>query len=137
MPVPRPLNGVEISLVTDKRRPNTSSAAGVPRLHTRTPMKYRGQNRLVCDLDDSLRWHVYIHPIVVLVSAKSLLVGFCYCFHGVSSQAAQKEKASQGRVVAVGEGRTTSVGNIAKCPFKPGDFVKFLEYAPTEIKVHL
>ena len=31
--------------------------------------------------------------------------------------------------------RTTSGGTIAECPFKPGDCVKFLEYAPTEIKV--
>ncbi|CAN0416143.1 unnamed protein product, partial [Ascophyllum nodosum] len=50
-------------------------------------------------------------------------------------QAAEKDKASQGRVVAVGEGRATSVGTIAERHFKPGDCVKFLEYAPTEIKV--
>ncbi|CAN0468905.1 unnamed protein product [Ascophyllum nodosum] len=53
----------------------------------------------------------------------------------ISAKAAEKDKASQGRVVAVGEGRTTSVGTIAECPFKPGDCVKFLEYAPTEIKI--
>ncbi|CAN0282267.1 unnamed protein product, partial [Laminaria digitata] len=51
------------------------------------------------------------------------------------SQAAEKDTAYQGRVVAVGDGRTTSVGTIAKCPFKPGDSVKFLQYAPVEIKV--
>lgn len=39
--------------------------------------------------------------------------------------------------MAVGEGRTTSEGGIAECPFKPGDSVKFLEYAPIEIKVRL
>eukprot|EP00752_Nemacystus_decipiens_P015551 g13874.t1 len=51
-----------------------------------------------------------------------------------NSAAAEKEKASQGRVVAVGEGRTSSKGDIVPCPFKPGDSVKFLEYAPVEIK---
>lgn len=50
-------------------------------------------------------------------------------------QAAAKEKASQGRVVAVGEGRTSSEGGIVPCPFEPGDNVKFMEYAPIEIKV--
>lgn len=50
-------------------------------------------------------------------------------------QAAEKEKASQGRVVATGEGRTSSEGKIVPCPFKPGDNVKFMEYAPVEIKV--
>ncbi|CAM9428823.1 unnamed protein product, partial [Hapterophycus canaliculatus] len=50
-------------------------------------------------------------------------------------QAAAKDKASQGRVVAVGEGRTSSEGEIVPCPFEPGDNVKFLEYAPVEIKV--
>lgn len=50
-------------------------------------------------------------------------------------QAAEKEKSSQGRVVAIGEGRTSSEGNIVPCHFKPGDNVKFLEYAPVEIKV--
>lgn len=50
-------------------------------------------------------------------------------------QAAAKDKASQGRVVAIGEGRTSSEGEIVPCPFKPGDNVKFFEYAPVEIKV--
>eukprot|EP00904_Undaria_pinnatifida_P008984 jgi/Undpi1/5215/HiC_scaffold_2.g00497.m1 len=53
----------------------------------------------------------------------------------IAASAAEKDTASQGRVVAVGEGRTTSVGTIAPCPFKPGDNVKFLEYAPVEIKI--
>ncbi len=38
-------------------------------------------------------------------------------------------------MVAIGEGRTSSEGQIVPCPFKPGDTVKFLEYAPVEIKV--
>lgn len=37
--------------------------------------------------------------------------------------------------MAVGEGRTSSEGDIVPCHFKPGDSVKFLEYAPVEIKV--
>lgn len=40
-------------------------------------------------------------------------------------------------MVAIGEGRTSSEGEIVPCPFKPGDNVKFLEYAPVEIKVCL
>lgn len=53
----------------------------------------------------------------------------------IAAATASKERSSQGTVVAVGEGRTTSEGGIAECPFKPGDSVKFLEYAPIEIKI--
>lgn len=38
-------------------------------------------------------------------------------------------------MVAIGEGRTGSEGTIVPCHFKTGDSVKFLEYAPVEIKV--
>ncbi|CAM9962396.1 unnamed protein product [Pylaiella littoralis] len=53
----------------------------------------------------------------------------------IAASAAAKDKASQGRVVAVGEGRTSSEGKIVPCPFQPGDNVKFFEYAPVEIKI--
>eukprot|EP00903_Cladosiphon_okamuranus_P020282 g18612.t1 len=53
----------------------------------------------------------------------------------IAASVAEKEKASQGRVVAVGEGRTSSEGTIVPCHFKPGDNVKFMEYAPVEIKI--
>lgn len=58
-----------------------------------------------------------------------------WCNFFFFGQAAEKDKQSQGRVVAIGEGRTTSVGKIAECPFKTGDIVKFLSYAPVEVKV--
>ncbi|CAM9965090.1 unnamed protein product [Ectocarpus sp. 4 AP-2014] len=53
----------------------------------------------------------------------------------IAASTAEKEKASQGRVVAIGEGRTGSTGEIVPCPFKAGDNVKFMEYAPVEIKI--
>ncbi|CAN0499388.1 unnamed protein product, partial [Discosporangium mesarthrocarpum] len=50
-------------------------------------------------------------------------------------QAAEREQESQGKVVAIGEGRTTSTGEVSACPFKVGDWVKFRDYAPVEVKV--
>lgn len=69
----------------------------------------------------------------ILATNLTCLFPECYCT--MHAQAAAKDKGSQGRVIAVGEGRTTSDGGLAKCHFQPGDNVKFFEYAPVEIKV--
>jgi len=46
-----------------------------------------------------------------------------------------KEKPEQGKVVAVGEGRTTDDGKVIPVRVKKGDVVIFSKYGPDEIKV--
>jgi chaperonin GroES len=46
-----------------------------------------------------------------------------------------KEKPEQGKVIAVGPGRKTSLGKVIPMEIKEGDKVLFAKYGPTEIKV--
>ena len=48
---------------------------------------------------------------------------------------ASKERPEQGRVVAVGEGRTLDSGKVIPTKVKIGDKVLFTKYGPNEIKV--
>lgn len=47
----------------------------------------------------------------------------------------EKEKPEQGKVIAVGPGRKTSLGKIIPLEVKPGQKVLFTKYGPSEIKV--
>jgi len=49
--------------------------------------------------------------------------------------AAEKEKPEQGKVIAVGPGKTTSSGKVIPLDVKVGDKVLFTKYAPQEIKI--
>lgn len=46
-----------------------------------------------------------------------------------------KEKPQQGKVVAVGKGKTTEDGKILALDVKVGDTIMFGKYAGTEIKI--
>ena len=48
---------------------------------------------------------------------------------------AEKEKPQEGRVVAVGEGKTLENGKVVSLLVKKGDRVLFSKYGPSEIKV--
>ncbi len=48
---------------------------------------------------------------------------------------AEKEKPEQGKVIAVGPGKTTSSGKVIPLDVKVGDKVLFTKYAPQEIKI--
>lgn len=48
---------------------------------------------------------------------------------------ASKERPEQGRVIAVGEGRTLDSGRVAAPKVKKGQTVLFTKYGPNEIKV--
>lgn len=48
---------------------------------------------------------------------------------------AEKEKPQEGRVVAVGEGRTLESGKVVSLSVKKGDRVLFSKYSPSEIKI--
>ena len=48
---------------------------------------------------------------------------------------AEKEKPQEGRVVAVGVGKTLESGKVVSLSVKKGDRVLFSKYGPTEIKV--
>jgi len=50
-------------------------------------------------------------------------------------QTADKERPEQGKVIAVGPGKTLSSGNKAEMGLKSGDIVLFTKYGPNEIKV--
>ena len=50
-------------------------------------------------------------------------------------QTADKEKPEQGKVIAVGPGRTLDSGKIVPLEVKEGDTVLFTKYGPNEIKV--
>ncbi len=46
-----------------------------------------------------------------------------------------KERPEQGKVIAVGEGRTTDGGKVLPMKVKVGDLVIFSKYGPDEVKV--
>jgi chaperonin GroES len=48
---------------------------------------------------------------------------------------AEKEKPEQGKVVAVGPGKTTDEGKLVAMEVKVGDVVLFKKYGPDEIKI--
>ncbi|MDP3982118.1 MAG: co-chaperone GroES [bacterium] len=50
-------------------------------------------------------------------------------------ETAEKERPEQGRVVAVGPGKTTDEGKIMPMQVKEGDIVLFTKYGPNEVKV--
>ena len=50
-------------------------------------------------------------------------------------ETAEKEKPEQGKVVAVGPGKTTDEGKLLAMAVKVGDVVLFKKYGPDEIKI--
>jgi len=50
-------------------------------------------------------------------------------------ETASKEKSEEGKVIAIGQGRTTPEGKIIPMTIKPGDRVLFTKYGPSEIKI--
>ena len=46
-----------------------------------------------------------------------------------------KEKPQEGKVIAVGPGKTTDEGKVIPMPIKVGDKVLFSKYGPNEIKI--
>ncbi|CAM9897915.1 unnamed protein product [Chrysoparadoxa australica] len=53
----------------------------------------------------------------------------------ISKQVTKDDAGSQGQVIAIGEGRTGSEGKLTPMPVAVGQYVKFREYAGTEIKI--
>ncbi len=70
--------------------------------------------------------HVLIEPIKQVEKTKGGIL---------LPQTAEKERSEQGKVVAVGPGRTTKDGKIIAPSVKKGDKVLFTKYGPNEIKV--
>ena len=54
---------------------------------------------------------------------------------GIIMPDAAKEKPQEGKVVAVGDGKTLESGQKASLTVKPGDKILFGKYSGTEIKV--
>ena len=50
-------------------------------------------------------------------------------------QTAEKERPEQGKVVAIGPGKTLSSGKRSEIEVKVGDVVLFTKYSPSEVKV--
>jgi len=50
-------------------------------------------------------------------------------------QTAEKDRPQQGKVVAVGPGKTNSQGKVIPMSIKKGDTILFSKYGPHEIKV--
>jgi chaperonin GroES len=46
-----------------------------------------------------------------------------------------KEKPMEGKVIAVGKGKTTEDGKLLKLDVKAGDVILFSKYAGTEVKI--
>ncbi len=46
-----------------------------------------------------------------------------------------KEKPMEGKVIAVGKGKTTDEGKLLKLDVKEGDVILFSKYAGTEVKI--
>ena len=70
--------------------------------------------------------HILIEPIKEEEKTKSGIL---------LPDTAEKERSEQGRVIAVGPGRKTSIGKVIPMEIKPGQKVLFTKYGPNEIKV--
>ena len=70
--------------------------------------------------------HILIEPIKEEEKTKSGIL---------LPETAEKEKPEQGKVIAVGPGRTLSSGKRLPISVKKGDIVLFTKYGPNEIKV--
>ena len=71
---------------------------------------------------------VLVEPILEDGSGKSK--------HGIIiPETVSKDKAEQGRILAVGEGRLTDAGKVLPLRVKKGQKVIFAKYGPDEIKV--
>jgi len=70
--------------------------------------------------------HILIEPIKEEEKTKSGIL---------LPDTAEKEKPEQGKVIAVGPGRTLSSGKKLPINVKKGDIVLFTKYGPNEIKV--
>jgi chaperonin GroES len=55
---------------------------------------------------------------------------------GILLPESAKEKPKEGKVIAIGEGRTLDNGERSKFSVKKGDRILFSSYAGTEIKFH-
>mmetsp|Transcript_8455 Transcript_8455/g.16953 ORF Transcript_8455/g.16953 Transcript_8455/m.16953 type:complete len:276 (+) Transcript_8455:52-879(+) len=53
----------------------------------------------------------------------------------IAAAATKDLEPCAGRVIMMGEGRTTSEGDIKPCPFKVGDEVKFRDYAGQDVNI--
>jgi len=53
----------------------------------------------------------------------------------IASQVVKDDVPCEGKVVKVGEGRMASVGTLTPSPVKPGDIVKFKDYAGNDIMI--
>ncbi len=70
--------------------------------------------------------HIVIEPIKEEEKTKSGIL---------LPETAEKEKPEQGKVIAVGPGKTLSSGKRVQPEVKKGDKVLFTKYSPSEIKV--
>ena len=73
-----------------------------------------------------LRDYVVLQPIKVEEKTKSGIV---------LPDTAEKEKPEQGKVIAVGPGRTLPNGKTIPMSVKKGNIVLFTKYGPNEVKV--
>ena len=70
--------------------------------------------------------HVVIEPLKVEEQTKSGIY---------LPETAEKERPEQGRIVAVGPGRTTDEGKVIPVQVKQGDLVLFTKYGPNEVTI--
>ncbi|HXV26439.1 MAG TPA: co-chaperone GroES [Candidatus Paceibacterota bacterium] len=72
-----------------------------------------------------LRDHVLIEPVKEEVKKGGIIL----------PDTAHKERPEQGKVIAVGPGRTDENGKLIKPAVAKGDIVLFTKYGPNQIKV--
>jgi chaperonin GroES len=89
------------------------SSGGKDSSHTITPL---GDRVLLKPLSDEESAHTNAAGIII-------------------PETVDKEKPIRGKVIAVGEGRTTDDGQVIPVRVKSGDRVIFSKYAPDEIKL--
>ena len=70
--------------------------------------------------------HVVIEPLKAEEQTKSGIL---------LPDTAEKERPEQGRIVAVGPGRTTDEGKVIPIQVKQGDLVLFTKYGPNEVTI--
>jgi len=70
--------------------------------------------------------HILIEPIKKEEKTKSGIL---------LPESSEKEMPEEGKIIAVGPGKTTSAGKVIPIELKPGQKVLFTKYGPNEIKV--
>lgn len=147
----KPTEGIVVACGPGRTHPDTGVLMPVPVAegervlygkYDGTPVKYNGEDhQLIRDDDVLLAWEgdfsvdtvrpVRDRILVTVQKVEDVTNSGIALAPGVAEQ----QKTSTGQVVKLGEGRLASSGTMMPMPVEVGDFVKYRDYAGSDVKI--